>query len=85
MAYRVRITARAEQDLDRIYNTVTGEAPYRGIRWFDRFEQSILSLSSFPGRCAIVPRLSTDKRIVRQLFSAGAVTLTASTSLSSTM
>ena len=68
MVYRVRFTPRAEQDLNRIYATVIREAPYRGPRWFDHFEQSILSLSNFPERCIISPKLSTDRRTVRQLL-----------------
>ncbi len=68
MAYRIRLTPRAEQDLDRIYATVSREAPFRGPRWFDCFEQSMLSLSDFPERCAIVPKLCSNQRTVRQLL-----------------
>jgi plasmid stabilization system protein ParE len=68
MAYLVKLTPRAEQDLDRIYARVTRKAPYRGPQWFDRFEQSILSLSNFPERCTIVPNLSSAERTVRQLL-----------------
>jgi plasmid stabilization system protein ParE len=68
MAYRVNLTPRAKDDLDRIYATVIREAPYRGPEWFDRFEQSILSLSNLPERCTIVPKLSTAERTVRQLL-----------------
>jgi plasmid stabilization system protein ParE len=68
MAYRVKLTPRAEQDLSRIYATITREAPYRGPKWFDRFEESILSLSNFPERCTIVPTLSNAQRTVRQLL-----------------
>ena len=68
MAYRVNLTPRAKQDLDTIYATVIREAPYRGPQWFDRFEQSILSLSHLPERCTIVPKLSSGDRTVRQLL-----------------
>lgn len=68
MAYRVNFTPRAEKDLDRIYATVIREAPYRGPRWFDRFERAILSLSNSPERCTIIPKLSTAERAVHQLL-----------------
>ena len=68
MAYLVNLTPRAKQDLDKIYAAVIREAPYRGPQWFDRFEQSILSLSDLPERCSIVPKLSTAERTVRQLL-----------------
>ena len=68
MAYRVKFTPRAEQDLNRICATVSHEAPFRGPPWFDRLEQSILSLSDFPERCMVVPKLCSDQRTVRQLL-----------------
>jgi toxin ParE1/3/4 len=68
MAYRVDLTPRAQTDLDKIYATITREAPFRGPLWFDRFEQSIRSLSPFPERCIVVAKLSTRKRTVRQLL-----------------
>lgn len=67
MVYRVDLTPRAQQDVDRIYDSVIRDAPHQGRLWLDRFEQEILSLSSYPERCAAIPRLSTPNRIVRQL------------------
>ena len=68
MVYRVDITPRAQQDLNKIYETVSRAAPYRGPLWFARFEQSILSLSNYPERCVVVLKLSTANRNVRQLL-----------------
>ncbi len=68
MAYHVEITPRAQQDLTRIYATVTREAPYRGPAWFDRFERSILSLAYSPERCTVVSKLSTRERTIRELL-----------------
>jgi toxin ParE1/3/4 len=68
MIFRVDITPRAQLDLDTIYGHVTGEAPCHGSLWSDRFEQSILSLSEFPERCPVEPRLLTSRRTVRKLL-----------------
>jgi plasmid stabilization system protein ParE len=68
MVYRVELTPRAQQDLGKIYAAVTREAPFRGSLWFDRFEQSILSLSQSPERCMVVAKLCTAKRTVRRLI-----------------
>jgi len=68
MAFRVDLTPRAHKDLDKIYSAAIREAPYRGPRWCDRFEQSILSLSNFPERCPVEPKLSSSRRTVRKLL-----------------
>ncbi|MBI4903840.1 MAG: type II toxin-antitoxin system RelE/ParE family toxin [Acidobacteria bacterium] len=68
MAFRVEITPRAEADLERIYSRVLREAPGRGAAWCDRFEASILSLSTFPERCEVEPKLSSSRRTVRKLL-----------------
>ena len=67
MAFRVELTPRAQQDLDRIYDWVIREAPIAGGPWFGRFEKSILALSNFPERCAVEPALSSQNRTVRKL------------------
>jgi plasmid stabilization system protein ParE len=68
MAFRVEVTPRGERDLDVIYAGLILQAPYYGLLWFDRFEQSILSLSEFPERCPVDPNLSTPRREVRKLL-----------------
>jgi plasmid stabilization system protein ParE len=67
MAYRVEFTPRAERDLDELYRWVTENAPFRGPRWFERFEGTILSLAAFPERCPAVESLSSPEYQVRQL------------------
>lgn len=55
-------------DLDRIYASVVRSAPFRGPSWFDRFEQSIVSLAIFPERCPAEPTLTSKGRTVRMLL-----------------
>src|SRR5262245_296916 len=68
MGFRVEITPRAQRDLEGIYASLARRAPYHGTLWFDRFEQSILSLVELPERCAREPNLSTPQREVRKLL-----------------
>jgi plasmid stabilization system protein ParE len=67
MEFRVDLTPRAQQDLDRIYDWAVSSAPLAGQRWFERFENNILSLSNFPKRCLAEPKLSSQRRTVRML------------------
>jgi len=67
MAFRVELTPRAQQDLDRICGWVIREAPIAGGLSFERFEKSILALSDLPERCTVEPRFSSQYRTVRKL------------------
>ncbi len=53
--YRVEVTATAEADLLGIWEFIARDSPDTAIRWLDATEKRILSLESFPLRCAIVP------------------------------
>ena len=67
MEFRVDVTPRAQRDLDRIYGWVVSSAPIAGQRWFERFENSILSLSNFPKRYPAEPKLSSQRQTIRKL------------------
>lgn len=64
---RLRHATRPPQDLDRIYDWVLSSAPIAGPRWFERFENSISSLSSLPTRCPVDQKLSTRRQSIRKL------------------
>jgi toxin ParE1/3/4 len=68
MEFRVNVTPRAQQDLDRIYHWLESSAPITGPRWFERFENSILSLSNFPMRCPVEAKLSSPRQTIRKLI-----------------
>src|SRR5882672_680858 len=67
VAFRVELTPRAQQDLDSICDWVLREAPIAGVPWLERFESSILTLSTFPERCPVEPKLSSRRQTVRKL------------------
>jgi plasmid stabilization system protein ParE len=51
MAYRVRVTARAERDLSRIYQAKEVAHSAAALKWFNGLRNAILSLSEQPTRC----------------------------------
>jgi plasmid stabilization system protein ParE len=55
MAYLVRITRRAELDLDAIYAAINAEYSATAFRWFNRLERALLTLEQMPARCPVTP------------------------------
>lgn len=50
MAYQVRLSRRAERDLDAIYDYIGAELSGAAHAWFDGLEAAILSLENYPTR-----------------------------------
>jgi plasmid stabilization system protein ParE len=67
MEFRVEVAPRAQQDPDKIYDWVVSSAPIAGLRWCERFENSLASLSNFPGRCPVETTLSSRRQTIRKL------------------
>lgn len=69
MAFRVEISAQAEQDADAIFEwLISQHAGETGVRWFLALEDAIASLSAFPQRCAAAPETVHFPFEVRQLL-----------------
>jgi plasmid stabilization system protein ParE len=69
MAFHVRYTARAEDDLDGILTwLLQRQAGERGLRWFDGLIGKVRTLSEFPGRCPLAREASSVSFDVRQLL-----------------
>ncbi|PYV82825.1 MAG: hypothetical protein DMG93_10610 [Acidobacteria bacterium] len=64
MAYRVKISARAERDLMEIYEHIRAEESERAKNWYFGLGETILSLHNMPGRCPTAP----ENRKLRQLL-----------------
>ena len=69
MAFEVRSTPKAEQDLVAILDwLITEQAGEAGLRWFLELEAAVASLASLPRRC----RLAAESRFfpfeVRELL-----------------
>lgn len=67
MAYRVDIAKCAEAQLEELYLWVLERAPRQGTAWFNRLEQSILSLDLNPERCQMAPESFDPDQPVRVL------------------
>jgi toxin ParE1/3/4 len=55
MAYLVRITARAERDLEDIYTYIEAEESDAAFAWFRGLTQKIFSLETLPNRNPVTP------------------------------
>lgn len=67
MEYAVKITARAEHDLEAIFQYVQADTSPAAEAWFTRFVDSIASLSKLPLRNPTPPE---DPRLRQLLFGA---------------
>jgi toxin ParE1/3/4 len=64
MAYVVSLTARAERDLDEIYEHLHAAESAAARRWFEALRQTIFTLQEHPNRCAVTP----ESKKVRHLL-----------------
>jgi toxin ParE1/3/4 len=65
MAYLVKISLRAELDLDTIYAAINaGQSPV-AFRWFNGLERALLTLEEHPERCPTTPE---DARLRHLLY-----------------
>ncbi|MGE3818345.1 MAG: type II toxin-antitoxin system RelE/ParE family toxin [Isosphaeraceae bacterium] len=65
MSYHVRLTARAQTDLDQLFRTLTERSPARAERLSNRFDDSLKRLETFPYSCGIAhenPRFTEELR-----------------------
>jgi len=55
MAYLIKLTARAERDLARLYMEINAEHSDTAHKWYREFKDVILSLEEQPHRCPVTP------------------------------
>jgi plasmid stabilization system protein ParE len=65
MAYLVKITLRAEHDLETIYRAINAEFSAAAFRWFNGLELALLTLDEIPARCPVTPE---DPRLRHLLY-----------------
>ncbi len=68
MAYLVELTARAEQDLNHIYELISADDSVAAALWFNGLEAAIDGLKRFPRRCPVAPEGRKTKRQLRHLL-----------------
>jgi toxin ParE1/3/4 len=68
MDYRVELTVRAEQDLNRIYDRISAHDSAAAALWYFGLEEAIRTLRSFPRRCPLAPESKMSNREWRHLL-----------------
>jgi toxin ParE1/3/4 len=64
MAYLVKVTSRAERDLERLYEDIDAASSDAARKWYQGLKKQILSLDERPYRCPVTP----EKKTVRHLL-----------------
>ena len=64
MAYRVRLTERAEHDLAQLFDYVHAAESETAFRWYEGLEQEILSLKRHPHRCPTTPESKNFRHLL---------------------
>ena len=68
MAFRVEVTPEAKNDANGILEWLDSQrAGEAGLRWFQRLNEAIESLSTFPQRCPLAPEDASVSFELRQL------------------
>jgi plasmid stabilization system protein ParE len=65
MPYRVKVTARAAQDLDSIYQFIQAEQSQQAAKWFNGLNEALQSLSFLPHRA---PTIREDSALRHLLY-----------------
>ena len=65
MAYRVRISPRAENDLIHTYRYIRAERSGPAFKWYQGLRQAIRNLAENPERCPVTPE---DARFRHMLY-----------------
>jgi toxin ParE1/3/4 len=63
--YLVKVTIRAQRDLDEIYLAIKAEHSEAAHRWFNALERALLTLEESPARC---PVTSEDVQLRHLLY-----------------
>jgi toxin ParE1/3/4 len=64
MAYRVKITPRAERDLAYLYEDIHVEHSDAALQWYRGLKHAILSLDNFPNRCPATPESNRFRHLL---------------------
>jgi toxin ParE1/3/4 len=64
MAYVVSLGARAERDLDEIYEHIRAAEFSAALRWFEGLRRAIFTLQEHPNRCAVTPETKKIRHLL---------------------
>jgi plasmid stabilization system protein ParE len=66
--YRVDLTARAERDLNFLYDQIHAAESTAAERWFNGLEEAIYTLDRLPHRCPLAPEGKRTGNSLRHLL-----------------
>lgn len=55
MAFLIKITTRAQRDLQLLFGRINAEQSTAALKWYRGLKEAILSLEQHPDRCPITP------------------------------
>lgn len=64
MAYRVRLTKRAEHDLALVFDSVHAAESDAAFHWYEGLEREIASLKEHPNRCPFTPESNRFRHLL---------------------
>jgi toxin ParE1/3/4 len=68
MTYLVEFAARAARDLEILYIEKHAAESQAAARWYNRLEEAVYALASYPNRCPVAPEARRGKRKLRNLL-----------------
>ncbi|MDE3180360.1 MAG: type II toxin-antitoxin system RelE/ParE family toxin [Acidobacteriota bacterium] len=68
MTYVVEFAARAVRDLETLYLEKNAAESHAAAGWYNRLEEAVYTLASYPYRCPIAPEARRTKRKLRALL-----------------
>jgi len=68
MAYKVRVSRPAEQDIEQAFIFIGDRSPRAAITWLNSVQQAITSLANMPNRASFIPENIRLKSQYRHLI-----------------
>ena len=68
MTYRVELANRAVRDLEFLYLEKNAAESQAAARWYNRLEEAVSALETYPYRCLVASESRKMKRRLRQLL-----------------
>jgi plasmid stabilization system protein ParE len=68
VTYHVEFTARAERDLEHLYDQINAAESIAAARWFNKLEEAVYTLERIPRRCPSAPESTRTRRPLRNLL-----------------
>src|SRR5260370_25962342 len=68
MAYHVEFAERAARDLEALYVEKNAAESQAASRWYNRLEEAVYALATYPNRCTVAPEARKLRREMGHLL-----------------